>query len=300
VDNSKKLLGRGALLLTTLIWGISFVLMDFTLDSVPVLYILAIRFIGAAVILLLASVRALRRLDWRTVGYGALMGTVLFLAYAVQTYGLARTTPGKNAFLTAFYCIIVPFLYWLVRHKRPDRYNISAAALGLIGVGLISLNNRLTLGLGDGLTLICGFFYAVHIIVTNRALEGRSVVLLTAVQFTAAGVLATVLAFIFEPMPTVIPVSTVWILVFLTVACTALCLFLQVFGQKHTPPSQAAVILTFESVFGAASSVLFANEILTPKLIAGFVLMFVAVFVSETKLSFFRRKKRIEQEEMIQ
>jgi drug/metabolite transporter (DMT)-like permease len=57
------------------------------------------------------------------------MGLLLFCAYTVQTFGLAGTTPGKNAFLTASYCIIVPFLDWFVEKKRPDRYNISAAVL---------------------------------------------------------------------------------------------------------------------------------------------------------------------------
>ena len=144
--------------LATMIWGISFVLMDFTLNSVPTLFILTIRFTGAAVILFFAGIRELKKLDWGTVGYGALMGCALFLAYTFQTYGLERTTPGKNAFLTAFYCIIVPFLYWILHKKRPDRYNITAAVIGLFGVGLISLDGRFTMGLGDGLTLICGFF----------------------------------------------------------------------------------------------------------------------------------------------
>ncbi len=296
--HNQKLSGRGALFLAALIWGISFVLMDFTLASVPTLYILAIRFSGAAVILLIAGARGLKKLDRGYVGYGALMGVVLFLAYAFQTYGLERTTPGKNAFLTVFYCIIVPFLYWLVNKKRPDRYNITAAFIGLVGVGLISLDNRLTLGLGDGLTLICGLLFAVHIIVTHRALEGRSVVLLTMLQFAAAGILAGILALIFEPAPRSIPVNTIWMLAFMTVVSTALCLFLQVFGQKHTPPAQASVIMTFEAVFGAAASVLFCHERLTIQLCAGFVLTFSAVVISETKLRFLRRKRH-ENKEMI-
>ncbi len=297
--HNKKALGRGALFLAALIWGVSFVLMDVTLESVSTLYILAIRFSGAALIMLIAGIRELKKLDWRYVGGGVLMGVVLFLAYAFQTYGLERTTPGKNAFLTAVYCIIVPFLYWFVSKKKPDRFNISAAIVGLVGVGLISLNENLTLGLGDGLTLICGFLLAVHIIVTNKALEGRSVILLTMLQFAAAGIISGILAFIFEPAPINVPQGTVWMLVFMTVVSTALCIFLQVFGQKHTPPSQSSIIMTFEAVFGAASSVIFCSEVITGKLLAGFVLTFTAVFISETKLGFFSRRKRKPQKELI-
>lgn len=290
MTDNKKNLGRAALFLATFIWGISFVLMDFALDSVSTLYILAFRFIGAAVILLLVSIRTLKTLDRRTLGGGALMGVVLFTAYAFQTYGLAQTTPGKNAFLTAVYCIIVPFLYWIVSKKRPDRYNITAAVIGLTGVGLISLNSNLRLGLGDSLTLICGFFFAVHIIVTNRSVENRSVVLLTMVQFAVAGIISGTLALIFEPFPRSIPAMTVANLVFMAVASTALCIFLQVYGQKHTPPAQASVIMTFEALFGAAASVIFCGEALTVKLTLGFLLSFTAFIISETKLGFLKRR----------
>lgn len=294
MTDNKKNLGRAALFLATLIWGISFVLMDFALNSVSTLYILAFRFLGAAVILLLAGVRTIKKLDWPTVGGGALMGVVLFTAYAIQTYGLMWTTPGKNAFLTASYCIIVPFLYWFINKKRPDRYNIMAAIIGLGGVGLISLSSNLQLGLGDGLTLICGFFFAVHIVVTNRAVGNRSVVLLTMIQFAVAGIIAAVLALIFEPVPQNVPVATIWNLIFMAVASTALCIFLQVYGQKHTPPSQASVIMTFEALFGAAASVVFCGEALSLKLGFGFLLSFAAFIISETKLGFLKKKRQRE------
>ena len=293
--HKNNLLGRGSILLATLIWGCSFVLMDFTLNSVSTLYILAIRFSGAAVILFVAGMHELKKLSWHYVGSGALMGIILLLAYAFQTYGLERTTPGINAFLTAIYCIIVPFLNWLVNQKRPDRYNISAAFICLLGVGLISLSGNQAIGLGEGLTLICGFFYAAYIVITNKSIEGRSVVLLTMLQFAAAGITAGILALIFDPVPTNVPENTVWMLVFMTVVSTALCLFLQVFGQKRTPPSQTAIIMTFEAVFGAASSVIFCNEIITPKLAAGFIAIFTAVVISETKLDFLRRKNKNEE-----
>jgi drug/metabolite transporter (DMT)-like permease len=294
VTDNKKNFGRAALFLATLIWGISFVLMDLALNSITTLYILAFRFLGAAVILLILSFRELKNLSWRYVGSGALMGAVLFTAYAFQTYGLMRTTPGKNAFLTAAYCIIVPFLYWFVNKKRPDRYNILAAVIGLGGVGLISLNDSFRLGIGDALTLVCGFFFAVHIIVTGKAVQNKSVVLLTMVQFAVAGIIAGALALVFEPFPRNIPPATIWNLVFMAVASTALCIFLQVYGQKHTPPAQASVIMTFEALFGAAASVIFCGEALSLKLGLGFLLSFAAFIISETKLGFLKKKKRLE------
>jgi drug/metabolite transporter (DMT)-like permease len=109
-------------------------------------------------------------------------------------------------------------------------------------------------------------------------------------QFAAAGIIAGVLALIFEPAPQNIPPATVWNLVFMTVAGTALCIYLQVFGQKHTPPSQASVIMTFEAPFGAAASVIFCGEALSLRLGLGFLLSFAAFIISETKLEFLKKR----------
>ena len=143
---NNKNMGRAALFTATLIWGVSFVLMDMTLNSVSTFYILAIRFLGAAVILLLIGVRELKKIDKGYIRGGVIMGVVLLAAYAFQTYGLPLTTPGKNAFLTSVYCIIVPFLYWIVIKKKPDRYNVIAGVVCLAGIGFISLDGNLHVG----------------------------------------------------------------------------------------------------------------------------------------------------------
>ena len=62
-------------------------------------------------------------------------------------------------------------------------------------------------------------------------------------------------------------------------------------GQKYTPAPTAAVILTLESVFGTLLSIALGKEHLTLEILIGFVLIFAAVFISETKLEFLKRKK---------
>lgn len=106
-------LGRLALIATTLLWGSSFTIMKDALATVPALWLLAIRFSGAAMLMALIGIRSLRRLDRGYLTGGACMGVCLYLAYTIQTYGLVHTTPGKNAFLAATYCVFVPFFWWL-------------------------------------------------------------------------------------------------------------------------------------------------------------------------------------------
>lgn len=289
--NHCRHLSRLALFATAFIWGTSFVVLKNTLDTVPTLYTLTIRFGGAALIMFLAGIKDFKKLDKSYWKGGALMGVALITAYITQTYGLVYTTPGKNAFLTATYCVIVPFLYWIIYKKRPDKYNISAALLCIVGMGFVSLQNNFSIGLGEGLTIICGFFYAAHIIIIDKYIPGRNVVLLTMVQFIVAAAISGAGALMLEEFPHEIPGDVIAALLYLSFVCTAACFFFQIFGQKHTPPSTAAIILTLESVFGTILSVIFYKEALTLRLMIGFTLIFISVILAETKLSFLQKSK---------
>lgn len=167
-ESNSRHIGRLSLLGATLIWGSSFIILKSTLDSVPTLWVLAFRFSGAALLMALIGAKELKKLDSAYLVRGLGLGAALFAAYTLQTFGLEHTTPGKNAFLTATYCVIVPFMWWLFSRKRPDAYNLAAALICICGMALVSLDGSLTLGLGDGLTICCGFFYALHIILTAR------------------------------------------------------------------------------------------------------------------------------------
>lgn len=289
--NNKANLGRTCLILTTLIWGSSFVILKSALDSITPLWVLAIRFSGAAILMLIACLPRLKKLDKRYVTGGCLMGLCLAAAYIVQTYGLVYTTPGKNAFLTTTYCILVPFLYWAISGKRPDKYNITAALVCLVGVGFVCLGNDLSINVGDMLTILCGLFYGLHIIVTSRTAENRDPVLITMLQFATAAVVCFIGAVLFEPAPHDIGTGTWLSIAYMTFICTGLCYILQTVGQKYTPPSQTAVILTLESVFGSAISVILGVESLTFNIALGFFLIFIAIITSETKLDFLNKKR---------
>ena len=280
------------MLLATIIWGSSFIVMKDTLDNVKPLMLLASRFIIAAAALTLACIPRFRKADAAVFGHGALMGVLLGSAYILQTYGLVFTTPGKNAFLTTFYVVLVPFLYWATNRKKPDGYNIAAAVLCVAGVGFLSLapGDGTGINLGDLLTLCCGVLYAMHIVAVRRATEsGADVMLLTWMQFAAAAVICLAGTLIFEGRPAVPSGRPLWSIVYLGLAATALGLFLQNFGQERVPPSPASVILSFEAVFGAAFSLALGYDDPKPRLFAGFALMFLAVIVSEVKP--FKKKK---------
>jgi drug/metabolite transporter (DMT)-like permease len=274
------------------IWGSAFFLMKNALDTIPVYWLLAIRFAMAAILLAIIFHKKFRIFTPDYLWRGAIVGGFLFTAFTVQTFGLAGTTPSKNAFLTAVYCVIVPFLYWAFEHKRPDRYNIGAAFLCIAGIGLVELGGSVSsVTWGDWLTLLCAFFYAAHIISVAKTSKGKDIYLLTMMQFAFAALYSFIGAFVFEAPPTVFSAASITALLYLGIMATGVALLFQNVGQTYSDPMSASVLLSLESVFGVVCSVIFYGDPVTPRLITGFAVIFVAIICSETKFSFLRRKK---------
>lgn len=291
IEKRNCVLGRLSLIFITLIWGTSFFILKKTLDEIPTFYVLAYRFTGASILLVLLGIKDIKKVDKQYIKGGITMGVFLFLAYTIQTYGLVYTTPGKNAFLTTTYCILTPFIYWLTSKTKPDIFNYVAAVICMTGVGFVSLNENLSINIGDFLSICCGLFYAMHIVATSKYINGRSVKILTTIQFITAAILCWIFALLTDPVPTQISTRSLWSILYLSIICTAVSFILQTFGQKYTPPSSTSVIMTLESVFGTIFSVIFYHEELTLKVIVGFILIFSAVLISETKMNFLRRKR---------
>ena len=289
--DKKGLLGRLALLTAALIWGSSFIVMKSAVDFVPTFLLLAIRFTVGTGLLAAIFCRRLGRINRSTLWSGAVVGVLLFCAYTVQTWGLKDTTPGKNAFLTAVYCVLTPFVNWLLLRKRPTGWNWIAAAGCLGGIGLVSLDSSLTMGRGDALTLLGGVFYALHLVAVSRFGEEEDPVLLTLIQFAAAAACCWIGTLTTETMPTGWTLAAWAELMYLAVFATTAALLLQNVGQSVTPAAPAAILLSLESVFGVAFSVLLYGETVTLRLAAGFGLIFLAVVASETQFSFLRKKK---------
>lgn len=291
----KNKLGPIMLLMAALIWGSSFIIMKNAVDFLTASTLLFVRFSLASLFLTIMYHKQLKDFPKDKIIGGLITGCCLFFAYYVQTRGLALTTPGKNAFLTAVYCAIVPFLSWLFYQKRPDTYNFIAAFLCVIGIGLVSLDASLSINLGDLLTLGGGFLYAIHILFIKKYSKDVDSGAFTALQFYGGTILAFVIACLFEDITIIRLIkSDIFLQIFyLAFFATALCMLFQTKGQQTTSECNASLILSLESVFGVLFSVLFYGEVLTLKVIIGFVIIFIAIVISETKLSFLKNKKII-------
>lgn len=270
------------------IWGGSFVVIKGALDVVPPCWLMFVRFFFSALIVgALFWKRVRPHLDASTLRCGAVLGILSGTAFVVQNIGLTDTTPGRNAFLTATYCVMVPFVNWAVARRRPGVTSIVAAALGILGVGLLSLGDDFSVGLswGDMLTLVSAALYALHIVAVARfSASGHEVMTMTVTQLAMSAVVSLAAALVLEGVIDfgVFADPGIWgALFYLVILSSAVCMVVQNLGQAHVPPAPASLLLSLESVFAVIASVLFYGEVVTPRLACGFASIFAAVVVSE-------------------
>lgn len=281
-----------ALLSVAVIWGSSLVVVKSTVSSLPPLFLLAMRFTIACVILCIVFYRKLKLITRDYLKCGAVIGLCLFLAYCIQTVGVIFAMPGKSAFLSSIYCVIVPFLFWAVEKKKPDLYNLAAAVLCIGGIASASITSDFSVSKGDAFALASGFFFAAHIVSVQKFGKGKDPVLITILQFGYCAALSWLFSLALEHSSAVQWTSEALAgILYLSVMCTGVSLLLQNVGQKYTDPSSASILLSLESVFGILFSVILFHETLNARLMIGFALIFASVLISETKLSFIKTSR---------
>lgn len=290
--------GQGLLLLATLIWGSTFIILKDTLDSLPVMLVLAARFLTSALILLIVFRKRMRRMTRKTFLIGLMLGGVVAAAYLFQTYGLKEVSAGENAFLTSVYTVMVPFLCWAIFKRRPGAYNFIAGGVCILGVGCVAFSDgtSFAMGVGQLLTVVCAVFYALQIIIVDGFVKEEDPACLLFIQLAVVGVVCIVGSCFFELGRTEISLTgdALWRLAYLTLIGTLGAQACQMIGQKYVSASHTSILLSFESVFGLLFSVLAGGESLTPVSCIGFFLVFLSVVISETKLKFIteRLKKK--------
>lgn len=304
ISSRTSFLAKIALFIVAILWGTSLTVVKSAADIIKPNFLLGVRFTLAGIILSIIFYKNVKKIKKDDIKAGVIIGFFLFAAYSSQTLGVTFTTPGRSGFLSASYCVIVPFLYWLVNRVRPDKFNVIAAVLCVAGIFFIAMAGEsgsifassLTAVFGDALALLSGILFAMHIVMVSKWGLRRDPIALTIIQFGVAGILSWITSFVFEDNSgMVLTLRPVLEVLYLAVMCTAVALLLQNIGQKYTDPNSAAIILGCESIFGVILPVSLGIESLTVNSFIGFVLIFVAIIISETKLSFIFDKNKIKE-----
>jgi drug/metabolite transporter (DMT)-like permease len=196
---------EAALVLNTVVWGATFVLVKAALADVTPLLFLALRF-SLATGALLALFSGSRRVPFtgKAAAAGALAGIFLFSGYLFQTLGLPR-----SAFITGLSSVMVPLLAALVYRNRPQVSEVAGVLVATAGLGLMTLRSAGagaggSISRGDLLTFFCAIGFAAHIVTLGHFSENMRFQLLSVAQIGAAAVLA-LSSFWWAEAPPVIP-----------------------------------------------------------------------------------------------
>jgi drug/metabolite transporter (DMT)-like permease len=269
--------------LVAFIWGSTFVVVKEAVASLSTFWFLSIRFWLAFLVLLAIYYRQVSAaLKSRAALAGAAaVGTLLALAYGLQTTGLTMTAASKAAFITGLYVVLVPILSTTLLGRPPGRLPVVGALAAAVGLAFLTLRGWVLPDRGDLWVLAGALAFAAHITAVGHFTRRQDSYALATLQVGAAAVVLTILALTFEPTPTRIP-PAVWVAIAITgVLATALAMVLQSVVQRLTPPTHTALILATEPVFAALTSYLYLGEILSPRAILGALMMLAGMVLSE-------------------
>lgn len=288
----KQYIGDGLLLITAIVWGSGFVVTAIALEYLTAYQVMAGRFIIAAIILSLLFRKRFKTFTRSVLWKGAILGTILYIGFALQTVGLEYTTPSKNAFLTAVNVIIVPLIAYLVYKRRVDRFELTGSFIAIIGIGFLSLEGSMTINIGDLLSLACAVAFAFDIFYTNHFVKKEDALSLTIVQFLTAAAIGVVAIFIRGDAvaPATLEPEAIYAIIYLGVFSTTIAYVCQNIAFVYTTATRGAIILSLEAFFGMILSVLFLHEILTGKMIIGAILIMLAILITELKPSWKRAR----------
>ncbi|ERM92690.1 DMT family permease [Caldanaerobacter subterraneus subsp. yonseiensis KB-1] len=278
---SKQLQSDIVLTLVTMIWGSTFIIVKNAIQSLPVYNFLFIRFLLAFLLLAAIFYKKLKKIDKSTLIAASLIGTMLFLGYAFQTMGLLYTTASKSGFITGFSVVLVPILEAILLKRKPTKAATVGVVLAFIGLILLTTNIDLSINIGDFLTLLCAFAFAMHIVLISKYASKMDTYLLATIQIGMVALLSGIVSLIFEKP--FIPTSLdVWEAIIITgVFATAFAFVAQNTMQAYTTATHTALIFSLEPVFAALAAYLIAGETMSIRAIIGGAFMLAGIILSE-------------------
>lgn len=284
--NSKIFLSDTLLLLITIGWGYTYIAGKIVLEEISEFYYLSLRFLISAFCIFLFQIHRLKKFTIPLIQQAILCGIILGLAFYTQLIGLKITSPGTAGVITGLFVVIVPFVYFFFAKKPLQTETIIGSFLSFLGLFIFSYEEkRLSFnGLGEIFLFFSAFFFAVHIVLIDRAyrkypnLDGM---VFTFFQLFVVGVMFFFPAWIYESFPVTWSKNILYNFIYNVLVGTVIAYTAQTILQKYSPPTHVSLIFAFESVFAFFFSWIFYNEVITARILVGVFLMLGGIFVTE-------------------
>ncbi|MCF8420894.1 MAG: DMT family transporter [Melioribacteraceae bacterium] len=295
--NPRKLIGESVLLLVTLIWGATFVIVKESLNDISSMLFLASRFSIAALFVLPFFISKKRDLKWTAVKGGFILGIFLFAGFAAQTVGLQYTTATKSGFITGSSVVMIPVLQTIIEKRKPTMGTTLGVILVFIGILFLSSGGNSiftflselgsSFNFGDFMTLICALFFALYIVYLDIISTKYDFWTLVFVQIIVTALASFFFSFLFsaaniEPMRIVYSEYLLFGLLYTALLATLVTTILQTRYQREVTPTKAGIIFAFEPIFAAVFAFFLLNEKISNFGLIGSLMIFLGLVISET------------------
>lgn len=274
------------LLLTSFIWGLSFVAQSVSAESIGAFTFNGIRMVLGAIVLIPVAFKTLKihvkdkAYMKRTIKGGLLMGLFLAAASMTQQIGIETTDAGKAAFMTSLYMIIVPFISRIFGKKIEKKIWV-CALIALAGMYMLCLSGGMSISRGDLYLFACAILFSCHILVIEKVSKDSDGVELSMFQFFFGGLMCLIGMLIFE-RPDLSSIKEAALpLAYAGFLSCGVAYTLQTVAQKYVQASKATLALSLESVWAAIGGALILSERLSLNELIGCALVFLAVLLAQ-------------------
>ena len=302
---SSRFIGEAALLVMTIIWGATFVIVKEAINDISSMLFVTTRFGIAGLILLAVLYFKKQKTMLDEVRAGLFLGLLLFLGFFTKTIGLKYTSATKSGFLTGTLVVMVPLFQTIIEKKFPSK----GAQLGtvLVFFGIIFLSSSANslqyffseigtnFGIGEQLTLACAVFFALHVVYIDIYTAKFNFWILLTTQIITVSILSLLTSFLLaglsiEPIRINFSSYLIFGIIYTSIFATLITMGLQTRFQKVVSPTKAGIIYSFEPIFAALFAFFLLSEKITNFSLLGCGLIFLGLLSAEIMDYFFERK----------
>ncbi len=292
----KRYSGEGALLLTTLLWSATFVIIKESLVSVSPVVFVSLRFAIASLILSPFIIKAFKKIDKELLMTGLFLSVFFFAGFATQTIGLKYTTATKSGFITGTFILFTPLFQYLIEKKLPKKENIYGIILIITGLLFLSskgntfFNIFTELGggfnIGDFLTLLSAISFALYLVYLDVVTKKYDYMPLVYMQILFTAVLGIVCAIFlsiigFEQIKLSFNNQLLFAFFYTSIFATIITTYLQTRYQKTVTPTKAGIIFSFEPLLAALFAFFILDERISSFGYIGGAFIFSGLIITE-------------------
>jgi drug/metabolite transporter (DMT)-like permease len=280
--SAQKKLSVFLLVICTLFWGLSFIVIKESVAHFSIYSFMAIKFLLAALSLLIIFPQSIRKLDRAGLRNGILISLPLFAGTLTQAIGLTQTSASNAAFITGLSLVCLPVMKYIFYRRKMSILIVLAILVALTGLALLTLKSSLTFNSGDKWVMVCALAFAGHILLVGRYSGKTNAMALTLVQLFASGIWCLLCGLWVESRIEMPVTASIWkALLFTALLSTAFVYAVQNYAQQYLSEEKTALIFLLEPVFASLAAWYYLNEQPTLRSLAGGLLILLAIVLSE-------------------